>query len=469
MPRLPSLAILVLLSSVLLGGSCSEPKAVPLEELQKDIAPPFDYSLYCDEDGTLLGDRSAVLLVYRASHLERVYGDALAGNPRAQALFGQLETAVSRTGMEMAKQSLGIACGSLPACVVQWHKLDEFLPSRGEGGLRLRQVMADSFSRAAMLQHVSNTTVSAVLDVLLVGTVLKRGAVGAAGTEAAVAEARALAAETSVAPVEAGRLAVAGLEVRLAAEELPALEARIVEEEALATAARHPPRLEALTRYRPSASQPPPGVQADHPRWTSYVAYWHRCYEELAGTRPLPPRALEAKPPLAWDSYSALLDRFQRSLEFQRSVTRKLQQPGSSKGSTVWLPDMKQPLITDNTGLQLESRAHPVYVDQLAVDQATLGPGLRPSVHTFSNKQRNFSTLSVDEALRQYRADLQEVQAKYSGVVEVRRPGHPLFQQKVEISQAHIVYDGKLVPPPIRTGLSQYARSRGAALHFHDP
>jgi hypothetical protein len=54
------------------------------------------------------------------------------------------------------------------------------------------------------------------------------------------------------------------------------------------------------------------------------VAYWHRRYEELAGTRPLPPRVIEAKPPLTWESYSTLLKTFQRSLEFQRAVTRWL-------------------------------------------------------------------------------------------------------------------------------------------------
>jgi hypothetical protein len=335
--------------------------------------------------------------------------------------------------------------------------------------MRLRQVLADSFSREARLQHVSNTAIAAVLDVLLVGTVLKSGGSSAAQAEATAAEARTAVAEATATPVEAARLAVAGLEARLSAEGLAALEARLAEEEALATAARHPQRLEALARHRPSPSQPPSGVEADHPRWTSYVAYWHRRYEEMAGTRPLPPRVLEAKPPLTWESYSTLLGRFQRSLEFQHDVTRRLQQPGSAAGSQEWLPGMKQPLITSNTGLQLEGRAAPVYVDQLAVDQATLGPGLRPSVHTFSNKQRNFTAMSPDEALRQYKADLQEVHAKYSGIVEVRRPGHPLFQQKVEISQAHIVYDGGLVPIPIRNELSRYARSRGAVLHFHDP
>jgi len=395
MPRALSLALLVLLSSALLGGTCSESEAVPLEELQRDMAPAFAYSLYCDEGGTLVGERSAVLLVYRAAHLERVYADSRAGNPRAQALFGQLENAMRSTGTQLARQSEGIACHSLPACVVQWHKLDEFMPSRGEGGVRLRQVMADSFSRAAKLQHVSNTAMAAVLDVLLVGTVLQRGMVGAAETKAASAEAKAAAVEATAGPVEAGRLAVAGLEARLAAKELAVVEVRLAEEEALATAARHPRQLEALARHRPASSQPPSGVEAEHPRWTSYVTYWHRRYEELAGTRPLPPRKLEVKPPLTWESYSALLGRFQRSLEFQRAVTRWLQQHGSRE----WLPGMKQPLVIDNMGLKLEGRTHSVFADQLALDQATLGPGLRPSVHTFSNKQRDFAGKSRKEVL----------------------------------------------------------------------
>src|SRR5689334_13533073 len=98
MPRLCSWVFLALLASMQLGGSCSEPDAIPLEELQKDIPPAFDYSLYCDEHGTLVGNRSAVLLVYRAEHLERVYADSQAGNSRAQALFGQLEATLHATG-----------------------------------------------------------------------------------------------------------------------------------------------------------------------------------------------------------------------------------------------------------------------------------------------------------------------------------------------------------------------------------
>ncbi|WP_224371479.1 hypothetical protein [Hyalangium versicolor] len=464
MPRLCCWVLLVLLASTQLGGSCSEPDAVPLEELQKDIAPSFDYALYCDERGTLVGKRSAVLLVYRAEHLERVYADSQTGNLRARALFGQLETSLRATGQELARQSLGIVCGSLPACVVQWHKLDEFMPSRGEGGMHLRQVMAASFSQEAKLQHVRNTTIAAVLDVLLVGTVLKQGAAGATEVEAATADARTTAAEAA-APVEAGRLALAGLEARIAAEELPALEARLAEAEALETGARHPRSLNELARHRPASSQPPAGIEADHPRWTSYVAYWHRRYEELAGTRPVSP-GVQVKPPLIWNSYSGLLNTFQRSLEFQRAVTRWLQQ---AEGSRQCLPGMKQPLVTDNTGLQLEGRATPVYVDQLAVDQATLGPGRQPSIHSFSNKQHDFSGKNPNEVLKQLEIDSREATTKYGGGVEVRRRSHPLFGQKVRVSQVHVVYDGAELSFEFKDALLKAAPRFGVQLHFYVP
>src|SRR4051794_38906718 len=106
MPRLLPVALLVLLSASLLGGTCSEPEAVPLEELQRDAAPAFDYALYCDAHGPLMGARSAVLLVYRAAPLERVYSDSLAGNPRAQVLFGQLENGIRLSGVKLADKSL---------------------------------------------------------------------------------------------------------------------------------------------------------------------------------------------------------------------------------------------------------------------------------------------------------------------------------------------------------------------------
>lgn len=462
MSRLLSLVLLALLSTLLLGGSCDEPGAVPVEELRRDVPPAFDYSLYCDTDGRLVGERSAVLLVYRAEHLERVYADARSGNPRAQALFRQLETTLHRTGEALADRALGFTCTSLPACIVAWHHLDEFMPSRGAGGLRLRQVMADGFSREARLKHVRNAVLSAALDVLLVGSVLKTGAAGAPAARAGVAEA-------TTGSVEAGRLALAGVEARLAAEEIPALEARLAEAEALEVGARHPARLEALLRHRPVRAEPPSRVEADSPRWSSYVAYWDRRYEELAGTRPRPPGRVEVKPPLTWESYSFLLGRFQRSLEFQRSAARVLQQAREPGGNRAWVSDMKQPLATENTGLKREGSTTVTYVDDLVVDEATLGPGLRPNVHSFSMKQRDFSGMRIDAAIRQLELDAREAQLKYGGTVEVRRPGHPLFGKAVKVSRVHLVYDGATISPELRRKLSEAAPDARVELHFHVP
>jgi hypothetical protein len=204
----------------------------------------------------------------------------------------------------------------------------------------------------------------------------------------------------------------------------------------------------------------------EHPRWQSYVAYWHRRYDELAGTRALPPSAAELKPPLIWESYAGLLNTFQRSLEFQRAVTRWLQEGGGAQQS---FPGMKQALVTDNLGLQREGRATTLYVDQLAVDQATLGPGRVPAVHTVSNKQRDFSGKSPKEAIEQLRADGREALSKYGGVVEVRRRGHPLFGQSVKVSRVHLVYDGKTLSPNLQDALFNAAPAAGVELHFYVP
>ena len=106
--------VLVGLSVMLAGSSCAEDDAVTLEHLRQDVAPSFDYSLYCDKQGRLRAKGSDVLLVHRSAHLERVYADAQRGDTRAQTLFGQLETQVAATGGPLADQALGLVCASLP-------------------------------------------------------------------------------------------------------------------------------------------------------------------------------------------------------------------------------------------------------------------------------------------------------------------------------------------------------------------
>jgi hypothetical protein len=108
-------------------------------------------------------------------------------------------------------------------------------------------------------------------------------------------------------------------------------------------------------------------------------------------------------------------------------------------------------------------------VDDLVVDKATLGPGLKPSVHSFSIKQRNFSSMSSEAAVDQFTMDALEARTKYGGTVEVRRPGHPLFGKTVNVSRVHVVYDGKTLLPELRGALSNQAFQENIALHFYEP
>lgn len=119
-------------------------------------------------------------------------------------------------------------------------------------------------------------------------------------------------------------------------------------------------------------------------------------------------------------------------------------------------------------GLKREGRTSVVYVDHLAVDEATLKSSA-PRVETISTKQRDFKRMSEDEAKNQVAADAREALTKYGGAVEVRRRGHPLFGRRVPVSRVHLVYDGKLVPElsPVRTAMLEAAEEAGVEVHFH--
>jgi hypothetical protein len=458
MSRLLALAVLLALSSALLGARCGGPEAMPLEELRKDVAPPFSYGLYCDETGRLVGERSAVLLVHRSAHLERVYADARGGDARAREVVRQLEEAVRSSGQVLGEQALGVVCGTLPSCTVQWRHLEEFIPSRGAGGLRLRGLLAEGFTRQARVKGVENAVIAGALDVLVVGSVLKTG-----GAEArtGVEQAERLAAEA--ARVEQ----LVGTEGRLALEEALALEARLSEAEAVEAGPRCPPGLKELERYRPGVSEPPSGVKAENPLWVDYVAYWEERYQELAGGRSVAAGRAELKPPLKWESYQAFRGRFQQALEFQRRVGEAMRREASgAEGARKLLRGIEQPLVAENVGLGHEG-GWLTYADQLVVDEASLDSGARPSVHSFSNKQRGLSNKSIQEAIKQLQQDIQEARAKYGGTVEVRRPGHPLFGRKVGVTRVHLVYDGEGLSPKFQEALANEAYSRGVELHFH--
>ncbi|MFY0577442.1 hypothetical protein ACN28S_26760 [Cystobacter fuscus] len=119
----PGVGRLVVLSVVLMGSRCGGVEAVPSEMWRGDVAPPFDYGLYSDAQGRLVGETSGVLLVHRSAHLEKVYADAQAGDARARRLLGQLEVATEAAGVELADKALGLGCSALPTCTVRWAEL----------------------------------------------------------------------------------------------------------------------------------------------------------------------------------------------------------------------------------------------------------------------------------------------------------------------------------------------------------
>ena len=129
---------------------------------------------------------------------------------------------------------------------------------------------------------------------------------------------------------------------------------------------------------------------------------------------------------------------------------------------------MKQPLTESHVGLKHEGRTTVNYVDDMAVDATTL-KGNAPRVESVSTKQRDFMRMSEDEAAEQVRIDGREALAKYGGEVEVRRPGHPLFERRVPIARVHLVYDEALIPEDadIRNAMSEAAQRVGIELHFH--
>jgi hypothetical protein len=458
MTRLLALAVLLALSPGLLAARCGDSEAVPLEELRRDVAPAFNYGLYCDETGRLVGERSAVLLVHRSAHLERVYADAGAGDARAQRLVGQLEEAVRRAGKALGDQAQGVVCGTLPSCTVQWKYLEDLIPSQGAGGQRLRALLAESFTGRAKVNGVKNAVIAGALDVLVVGSVLKAGK----GTT------RTAAAEAEPAAVDMARVErLVGVEGRVALEEARALTVRLSEAEAVEVGTRCPAGLKELERYRPAVREPPTGVRAESPLWVDYVAYWEGRYQELAGLRSSAAGRTELKPPLKWQSYQQFRQRFQQALEFQRRVGEAMRgEANGTSGARSLLRGVEQPLVTENVGLAHES-GFLTYVDQLVVDKASLSASSRPTVHSFSNKKRTFATRDLEDDFRQLREDIHEAKLKYGGTVEVRRPGHPLFGRKVIVTRVHLVYDGEGLTDTLRKALSDEALINGVDLHFY--
>jgi hypothetical protein len=429
--------------------------------------PPFKYSLYLE--GKSLSPGADLLLVQRPEHLEHVYAQRR-GNPEAELLFKWLESQFEQTGVRFADMTV-LACAlDLPIrCTPDWEFIDSVLGhSDGPGATHLRRVLADSFSARARQRGMENTVVLSITH-----AVMARGMMKAAVSKATVAaEARAAAgsvpptglrgstAEPRPLPAATAEAAAAGAERLVtvtgrlrAPRDLSAIRAKLVEAEALETGARQTAVLKDLVRLRPLPERPPAGLPAGEALWRDYVTYWERRFSELSAPGA---RVAGIRPPLTWENY-------------QSDVSAMLQgEVEKPQGKRRLLHEMARPRMEENVGLAHEGSDARTYVDQFALDEAALESNA-PRVETFSTKQRDFTRMDKGAIATQVQADAREAFKKYGGTVEIRRPGHPLFERSVTVTQVHVVYDESVVPQDLalREEMKSIAGNLGVTLHFH--
>lgn len=460
------------------GAGCSEADAPAVAPPVPP--PPFAYSLYIENKTPTPG--ADLVLVQRPEHLERVYADRKE-NSEAKQLFGWLESQFEGTGVRFANMT-ALACAlDLPIrCTPDWEFIDSVLGhSDGPGARHLRQVLADSFSAQARQRGVENTVVLSIAQAVLTRGMLK-SAVGKA-TVAAAARAtagsmprggvRGVTAEAKPLPAAGEEAASAGAERLVtvtgrlrAPRDLSAIQARLVEAEALETGARQTAVLKDLAKLRPLPESPPAGVTAGEALWRDYVTYWERRFSELSGPDA---RTAGIRPPLTWENYRLFRTRFARAMKFQSDVSAMLQgEVELPQGKRQLLQEMASPQMSENVGLAREGSDARTYVDQLVVDEATL-QNASPRVETFSTKQRDFTQMSDQSVRAQVEADAREALRKYGGTVEIRRQGHPLFERRVPVSRVHLVYDSGMVPDlqNLSREMVTAAKKWGVDLHFH--
>jgi hypothetical protein len=449
----------VLLLAVV-GLACTEKKELPAVE-----APPpaFDYGLYCNEQGRLKEAELALWLARRPEHLERVYEEAQRGLPRAKALVQDVELVVAAVGRQVAQAATSVPCLVAPTpCHLDEEFLDKALVgSDGTGAKRLKAVLVSAYARRQYEREkelkVTFSLATAVLAGGLLATAVERAAVQEASAAAAAAAGEAKAVLTPEA---------------LAAEaEAQGLRAQVWEAERLESGTRYFAPLEELQRIRPQVGRPPFRTAADDPRWVEYVRYWDRRLVELeAAERAGLSQEARPKPPIIWAEYETIHTRFANARAYEVLVAERMWvEVRLAMAERQLLKGMSNPYMTEKPGVRPLWSTQVYYPDLMATDLATVKPGAVPRVYTFSIKQRNFKAKSEEKILEQITADAKYAKKHYGGTVEIRRPGHPLFGQKVKIEKVYLVYDAELVPmsDKLRIMIQELEQTYGVEVRFH--
>ncbi|WP_088889362.1 eCIS core domain-containing protein [Leptolyngbya ohadii] len=212
-------------------------------------------------------------------------------------------------------------------------------------------------------------------------------------------------------------------------------------------------------------TRPPNLSPEDAALWDDYMIYYNNRLNQME--RQLGSGRITAEPPRTWTSYqkartSGATAEALRGRAHQQRVTRSMDEAGDFlTESDVGLSRRRSP-----------GREQVVYTDQLILDRVD------GSVTAVSNKSRNFITragenLQSDLALvrQQVVEDVNELFTKYSGNLYVRRPQHPLFNQRISVREVVLVYDSRLVTPDlarlIQSVANAEARRINPGITFH--
>ncbi len=445
---------------------------------------PLRYSTYGDPPRHLRNDAWALALMKHASHREQVFRQARAGLYPAMEVWLHLESVCRGAGGRTADEHAGRKCALLPSelgCELNWNAVRSLMPGEGPGQTRLLEVFKEGYDgRWAQVRKLHRVrTETARAGMLVAGAALGRGPAAAEGRaataegRAAAAESKALGAQARAVTAEAGARGrglvsaeTLGLSRALGAEEATALEARLLEMEAKSLGKREAFNKAELRGGQLEARARPAGVPEQSALWAEFEAYRQQRFAEVRAQWRGGKGSLTAKPPLRWDAYQELREHFQRSIEFETKVgSVLLKEMEQAVAARRLLGDSQQPLLARRLGVKKPGQSEVRYPDYFAVDEATLRAGGAPRVDSFSVKKRDFSTQGKQEVESQVKADTKEALGHYGGHLEVRRPGHPLFGQTVQVSNVHLVYDVRGVGVWQKV-IQQICDRAGVEVHF---
>ena len=260
------------------------------------------------------------------------------------------------------------------------------------------------------------------------------------------------------APLLQGRLAA----LELSEEEYAAL--KLAELEKVETTRLTGTRQQ-LKDLRPSKARPPPRVAGDDALWQKYVDYYDGRLDEFdaydAGRL-----AERPENPLDFAKYKFFKSTVARGIEFENKVMELLVRESKlPREQRTLAKAIQNARIDQRVGILKDGYGNVLYVDQLVVDMDSLARG-KPLVECFSNKSRDFKYMSDKEVQAIVLKDLQELREKYSGLIHIRRPGHPLFGLEVDVSGMHLVYDVEFTPHDKMKVILAALKDAAVEVHF---